>query len=81
MTSLTINNVSSPESPMAKRIVSALKGQTYMNLQVHFAPVGGSFDVIVETAYEGASEADLTQMVLGQLCFCLPRELHTRRPV
>ncbi len=44
-----------------------------MKLQVKFAPVGGSCNVLVETDYPETTEADLTEMVLRQLCFCLPR--------
>lgn len=73
MTSITVSNVTSPESVIARAIVAALQGQTFMNLQVNFAPIRGSFNVLVETDYPETTEEDLTQLVLRQLCFCLPR--------
>jgi len=62
-----IGNVGREDSPEAKAFAEALNGQTYMNFRVGFAPVGGSFDVLVSGYAE--SEEELRQMVLEFLSF------------
>jgi len=63
---IKIDNVTSESGPRAQSIIRALQGQTYMDLQVKFAPTGGSFDVLVETEHAD-SEDDIRAMVFSLL--------------
>lgn len=65
MANIKIHNVLQERE--AQPLKSVLQGQSYMNLDVQLCPVGGSFDVKVETLNPGVSEAELTEMVLGIL--------------
>lgn len=65
MASIKIHNVSSEAS--AQPLKAALQGQSYLNLDVQLCPVAGSLDVRVETLDPTATEAELTEMVLGIL--------------
>jgi len=62
---ITIFNVGRREQ--AQPLIDKLQGETYMNLDVGCAPVGGSFDVIVTTTRPDTTEAELTGMVLHVL--------------
>jgi len=58
------NLAGSPGSePMLDKLKQALNGKTYMDFNVIACPVGGSFDVFVESARED-SEEELTGMVM-----------------
>lgn len=54
MQSVTITNTTNTER--AEKIKEIFQGKTYMNFNVGICPVGGSFDVIVETQYETTQE-------------------------
>lgn len=62
----TVGNVTNQAS--GQKFFDKINGQTYMNFQVKFAPVGGSFDVIVESNYNG-SKKEISGM-LNYLMFC-----------
>lgn len=47
MKTITIANVTSKNDSHAQAIVRTLQGKSYLNLQVKFAPAGGSCDVLV----------------------------------
>lgn len=66
MTSVKIHNVSHRAD--ADLLVRLLQGRTYMELKVVVCPIGGSFDVLVQTARLDTSKKELTDMVLGVLC-------------
>jgi hypothetical protein len=61
ITSIKVGNVC--RSTGAQKFMDAIQGQTYMNFNVFVCPVGGSFDVIVETSYQ-ASKKDITAMLM-----------------
>ena len=67
MTSIKIHNVTRREH--AQPLIDKLQGETYMNLEVLVCPVGGSFDVLVQTRRPNTTEAELTEMVMGCLAF------------
>lgn len=64
-TTITIFNAVSEDrvEPLAR----ALSGKTFMKLEVGFAPVGGSFDVLVTTTRPETSEEELRDMVMSVL--------------
>lgn len=62
---IKIDNVLRREA--AAPLENLLNGKTYMNLEVHVCPVGGSFDVNVQTLRPETSEEELREMVLGFL--------------
>ena len=68
MVMIKITNTST--EPSCPKLIAALEGKTYMDLHVIFCPVGGSFDVCVETQYD-TTEDDLKDMVLGILSYDL----------
>jgi len=63
---IKIDNVTSESGPRAQSIIRALQGQTSMDLQVKFAPIGGSCDVLVETEHAD-TEDDIRAMVFSLL--------------
>lgn len=65
MANIKIHNV--PSTVEAAPLIAALQGQSFMNLDVQLCPIGGSFDVHVETLDPNVEEAELTEMVLGIL--------------
>lgn len=69
MPQIKIHNVIDPKS--ADPLRDALHGQTYMRLEVLVCPVGGSWDVLVQTRDAEVTEADLTEMVLGVMSHAL----------
>ena len=66
MNSVQIGNTSSKDSIEADKIFRALEGKTYMNFHVGFAPIGGSFDIWVESKYD-CSESEFKDFVLFYL--------------
>ena len=70
MTTITVANVSKPEA--AQKFVDAINGKTYMNFQVKFAPIGGSFNVLVETAYDAPRE-EIADMLTGLMFSTIAR--------
>jgi len=61
-----------PREQDAAPLVRALEGKTYMNLSVLICPVGGGFDVRVQTLRPDTSREELTEMVLGVLASEVP---------
>ncbi|MHC4296457.1 MAG: hypothetical protein ACYS7Y_04080 [Planctomycetota bacterium] len=51
-----ITNVTSKESQTFIKLKRVLQDKSYMKFQVSACPVGGSFDVMVETAYDTTDE-------------------------
>lgn len=66
MNGIIIGNVSSKDSPQAAKIYYALNGYTYMNFQVRFVPIGGSFDIWVESEYD-CSESEFRDFLLSYM--------------
>lgn len=66
MTSINLTNVARPEH--ADPLVHLLTGASYMELQVHVYPVGGSFNVDVSTLRPKTSKGELLEMVKNLLC-------------
>lgn len=79
MKTITIDNVISQDGSRAKAIVAALQNQSYLDLQVHFAPAMGSFDVLVESA-TAKSEKQVRDMVMGLLIGALDRSIRAPDP-
>jgi hypothetical protein len=65
MARVKIHNVSHERD--AKPLRDLLQGKSCMKLEVLACPVGGSFDIHVETLDPNVSEAEVTLMVLGVL--------------
>ena len=65
MANIKIHNVSN--EAQAAPLQAVLQGQSYLNLDVQLCPAAGSLDVRVETLHPEATEAELTEMVLGIL--------------
>ena len=72
MVMINVNNVGCRE--LAEPIEKALNGKTYMDFQVRLCPIGGSFDVNVETLNPDVTEQELVEMVL----FVLTSDLQKR---
>lgn len=67
---IKVTNV--PREQDAASLVRALEGKTYLNLSVLVCPVGGSFDVRVQTLRPETSKEELTEMVFGVLASEVP---------
>lgn len=63
---ISIDNLPSETCERAEAVKRALQGKTYLNLQVRFAPAGGSFEVLVESG-SARTEKELRGMVMSLL--------------
>lgn len=61
-----VNVMNVTDRKHAEPIRRALEGQTYMDFRVTVCPVGGSFNVNVETDYQ-APECDIRDFIMGLL--------------
>lgn len=62
MTTIELGNIGSKEQ--AEKIANKLNGKTYYNFQVHYGIYAGNYPVSVSTDYEGATEQEITEMLL-----------------
>jgi hypothetical protein len=51
-------------STNAQPLIDIFEGQTYLKLHAGAAPIGGSFDVIVQPTVPDVSMQELTEMVM-----------------
>jgi hypothetical protein len=65
MTTIELGNIGSEEQ--AKKLISKLQGQTYMNFIVDYGVYAGNYPVIVSTERPETTEEELKDMVLFYL--------------
>jgi hypothetical protein len=71
-TSVTIFNVARRDH--AAPLVAMFEGKSYMAFHVAIVPIGGSFDVCLETLRADTTPAEITEMAVEMLAFavCYP---------